>query len=133
MSANDLLYPDITEKIIGAAFAVHNSLGKGLTEKTYENAFIVKLQSSALHIEQQKALPIVFENKQVGEQIVDLLVENKIIIEIKAVEHLQKNHETQILGYLKNTKFQVGLLINFGTRVEFKRFVHSTQNKSRDF
>lgn len=129
MSASELLYADITEKIIGAAFAVHNSLGKGLTEKAYENALVVKLQQSALQVEQQKALPIFFENNQVGEQIVDLLVEDKIIIEIKAVEHLQKNHETQLLGYLKNTKFQVGLLVNFGTRVEFKRFVHSTQNK----
>lgn len=129
MSTSDLLYSDITEKIIGAAFAVHNSLGKGLTEKTYENAFIVKLQNSALQVEQQKTLPIFFENKRVGEQIVDLLVDNKIIVEIKAIEHLQKNHETQILGHLKNTKFQVGLLINFGTRVEFKRFVHSMQNK----
>jgi len=121
----DLLYAEITEKIIGAAFAVHNALGKGLTEKTYENALAVKLQHLGLGIRQQENLPVFFEDQEVGEQIVDLVVEDSVIVEVKAVQNLSKPHEAQILGYLKNTKFQLGLLINFGSRVEFRRFVHS--------
>jgi GxxExxY protein len=121
----DLLYAEITQKIIGVAFAVHNALGKGLTEKTYENALAVKLQHLGLGIRQQENLPVFFEDQEVGEQIVDLVVEDSVIVEVKAVQNLSKPHEAQILGYLKNTKFQLGLLINFGSRVEFRRFVHS--------
>ena len=75
-----LLHGDITEKIIGAAFAVHNALGKGLTEKTYENALAVKLRQLGLKVEQQKSLPVKFENQTVGEQIVDVVVEDCVIL-----------------------------------------------------
>jgi GxxExxY protein len=121
----DLLYAEITEKIIGAAFAVHNALGKGLSEKTYENALVVKLQNLGLKVRQQESLPVFFEKQIVGGQAVDLVVEDRVIIELKAVQVLSKSHEAQILGYLKNTKFQLGLLINFGSRVEFRRFVQT--------
>lgn len=120
-----LLHRDITERIIGASFDVHNSLGKGLAEKAYENALVVKLQKLGLKAEQQKRLPVIFEAQNVGEQIVDLVVDNVVLVEIKAVQTLSKTHESQILGYLKNTRFEVGLLINFSDRVEFKRFVYS--------
>jgi GxxExxY protein len=76
----ELLYADITEKIIGAAFAVHNVLGKGLTEKTYEKALTVKLRQLGLKVEQQKSLPVRFENEIVGEQIVDLVIEKRVIV-----------------------------------------------------
>ncbi len=121
----DLLYAEITEKIIGAASAVHNALGKGLSEKTYENALVVKLQSLGLKVRQQESLPVFFEKQIVGGQAVDLVVEDRVIIELKAVQVLSKSHQAQILGYLKNTKFQLGLLINFGSRVEFRRFVQT--------
>ncbi|MBF8296816.1 MAG: hypothetical protein HW389_3361 [Bacteroidetes bacterium] len=121
----ELLFGDITEKIIGAAFTVHNALGKGLTEKAYENALAIKLQDLGLKVQQQENLPVLFENQKVGEQIVDLVVEDRIIVEIKAVHNLSHAHESQVLGYLKHTKFQLGLLINFGDRVEFKRFVQT--------
>ena len=120
-----LLHSDITEKIIGASFDVHNSLGKGLTEKSYENALCIKLNKLGLKVEQQKCLPVIFEEQRIGEQIVDVVVDNLVLLEIKAVQALSKAHESQILGYLKNTRFEVGLLINFGDRVEFKRFVYS--------
>ena len=122
---SNLLHGDITEKIIGASFDVHNSLGKGLAEKPYENALCVKLRSLGLRVEQQKGLPVFFEGQNIGVQIVDLVVNDVVLVEIKAVRAISKSHESQILGYLKNTKFEVGLLINFGDRVEFKRFVHS--------
>ena len=121
----DLLFRDITEKIIGAAFEVHNALGKGLAEKTYENALAVKLQNLCLKVQQQENLPVFFENQKVGEQIVDLVVADCVIVEIKAVQKLARSHDAQILGYLKNTNFQLGLLINFCNKVEFKRFIQS--------
>jgi GxxExxY protein len=99
MTADKYLYAELTEKIIGAAFTVHNSLGKGLGEKTYENALVVKLQQLGLGVEQQKTLPVYFGNQKVGEQIVDLVIEQRVLIEIKTVSHLLKQHETQILGY----------------------------------
>jgi GxxExxY protein len=124
-----LLYGDITRKVIGAAFRVHNSLGKGLSEKVYEQAMMNAVQDLGLQVEHQKALPVFFENSKVGEQIVDLLVDNKVIVELKAVRQLSKDHLSQLLGYLKNTRFQVGLLINFGDRVQFKRLIYTTQHK----
>jgi GxxExxY protein len=124
-----LLYGDLTQKIIGAAFKVHNSLGKGLSEKVYENALSIGLRDLGLSVEQQKALPVYFDYHKVGEQIVDLLVEERVIVETKAVDRLLKSHEAQLLGYLKNTHFQLGLLINFGSRVQFKRLIFTAQNK----
>jgi GxxExxY protein len=124
-----LLYRELTEKILGAAFHVHNKLGKGLREKVYEQAMMIKIRESNLQVESQKSLPVFFENKKVGEQEVDLLVDNKVIVELKAVHQLSKDHEAQLLGYLKNTKYEIGLLINFGDRVQFKRLIYTTQNK----
>jgi GxxExxY protein len=124
-----LLYGDLTKKVIGAAFHVHNSLGKGLNEKIYENALSVRLRDLGSSVEQQKALPVYFDNHKVGEQIVDLVVDERVIVETKAVDRLLKNHEAQLLGYLKNTQFQLGLLINFDSRVQFKRLIFTVQNK----
>lgn len=130
MKTNEpLLYGELTEKIIGAAFDVHNALGKGLSEKVYENALAVKLQELGLTAEHQKVVPVYFSNQKVGEQIVDLLVDDRVIVETKAVDRLMKSHEAQLLGYLKNTRYQLGLLINFGARVEFKRLIFTTENK----
>jgi GxxExxY protein len=124
-SMTSLLHSDITEKIIGASFDVHGSLGKGLTEKTYENVLSVKLQLLGFSVEQQKPLPIFCEGKKVGEQIVDMVVQDSVLVEIKALQNLSKTHESQLLGYLKNTRFEVRLLSNFGDRAAFKRFVYS--------
>lgn len=124
-----LLYGEITEKVIGAAFRVHNSLGKGLSEKVYEQAMMNAIRDLGLPVEHQKSLPVFFENSKVGEQIVDLLVDDKVIVELKAVQQLSEDHHSQLLGYLKNTQFQVGLLINFGDRVQFKRLIYTSQHK----
>lgn len=125
----ELLFSDITEKIIGAAFEVHNALGKGLSEKTYENALALRLQTLGLRVSQQKEVPVMFEGQNVGNQVVDLLVEECVIVEVKAIQNLSRINEAQLLGYLKNTHFQVGLLINFGNRVEFKRFVYTIDGR----
>ena len=93
-----LLYEEISEKIIGAAFAVHNALGKGLSEKTYENALSVKLKQTGLKVEQQKCLPVLFQSETVGEQIVDLVVDDCVIVEVKALQPITRAHESQILA-----------------------------------
>ena len=130
IAKEQLLHGDLTEKIIGCAFDVHNALGKGLSEKTYENALLLRMQKVGLTAEQQKAIPIFFENQKVGNQVVDILVEDKIILEIKNSDHIQRSHTAQMLGYLKNTRYQLGLILNFGRRVEFKRLIHTIQNKT---
>ena len=119
----NFLYEDLTEKIIGAAFAVHNALGKGLSEKTYENALVLKLQKLGVHVEQQKNLPVIFENKSVGIQRVDILAEERIIVETKATRAIRKDDIEQVLGYLNNTRYQLALIINFGERVMVKRLI----------
>lgn len=122
------LYQEITKTIIGAAFDVHNGLGKGLTEKAYENALALRLRQLGLHVDQQKYLSLFFQNRKIGEQKVDLLVEEKIIVELKARAHLTQEHVSQLLGYLKNTKYQLGLLLNFANKVEIKRLILTNQH-----
>ena len=104
----ELLFSDITEKNIGAAFEVHNALGKGLSEKAYENALALKLQSLGLRVCQQKELPVMFEGQEVGKQVVDLLVEECVIVEIKAVQNISRSNEAQLFGYLRNTHSKSG-------------------------
>lgn len=125
----DYLYEDITKRIIGAAFSVHNALGKGLQEKAYENALAHKIRGLGLKVEQQKSLPVFFENVKVGDQQIDMLIEGVVLVEVKSVAAVSQNHVSQVLGYLKNTNIQLGLIINFGSKVEIKRLILTTQNK----
>jgi GxxExxY protein len=124
----EYLYEEITRKIIGAAFDVHNALGKGLTEKAYENALVLRLRDLGLSVEQQKPIALYFQNQRIGYQEVDILVEEKVIVELKARDRLTQSNISQLLGYLKNTKYQLGLLVNFGRKVEIKRFILSIHN-----
>ena len=120
-----LVFEEITAKIRQAAFEVHKYFGNGFLEKVYENAFAYKLRQSGLECQQQVPLKVYFEkNVVVGEYIADLLVENKIIVELKTVENLDKIHYAQVKNYLKVTRIKLGLLINFGkTKLEFKRII----------
>lgn len=123
------LYADITKRIIGAAFSVHNALGKGLQEKAYENALAHKIRSLGLRVDQQKSLPVYFENVKVGIQQIDMLIEEVVLVEVKSVATVSPSHVSQVLGYLKNTQIQLGLIINFGTKVEIRRLILTKQNK----
>ena len=114
-------YSDITEKIIKCAYDVYNSLGSGFLEKVYENALVVKLNKTGLKAEQQFPISVSFENEIVGEFIADILVEDKIILELKAVQELNEIHEAQIINYLKATGIEIGLLINFGPKIQIRR------------
>ena len=120
----ELLYSDLTEKIRQAAFEVHQYFGSGFLEKVYENTLKYKLEQLGMHIYQQHPIPVYFNGIKVGEYFADLIVENKIIIELKTISNLDKIHMAQVKNYLKATKIKLGLLINFGTpKLKFKRII----------
>ncbi len=112
---------DLTEKIIGCAFKVHNILGAGFLEKVYENALRIELLKLDLKVKQQEPIKVYYEGEVVGDFYADLWVENQVIIELKAVRVLSKEHEVQLVNYLTATGVDTGLLINFGPSVEIKR------------
>jgi GxxExxY protein len=112
---------ELTHTIIGAAYRVHNELGHGYLEKVYEAALSIELQLSGLQVRQQAPIPVQYRGYIIGEYFADLLVEEQVIVEIKAVRQLAKEHEVQLVHYLTATGIEDGLLINFGPSVEIKR------------
>jgi len=115
---------DITYAINGAVFEVNNILGSGFLEKVYENALLVELKSRGLKVKNQVPINVSYKGEVVGEYAADLLVEDKVIVELKTVENLDRAHEAQLLNYLKATGLQVGLLINFKhKKADIKRMV----------
>ena len=111
----------LTKTIIGCAFKVHNALGSGFLEKVYENALRIELVKQGLEIKQQEPIQVYYEEEIVGDFIADLWVENRVIVELKAVQTLNKVHEVQLVNYLTATGVDIGLLINFGRSVTVKR------------
>jgi len=105
----------ITEKIIGAAFDVHNNLGPGFIERIYEKALLYEFINSGMHFESQKQIKVKYKSVELGLQQVDFLVENEVIVEVKAVAQLNDIHTAQILSYLKTMDKKLGLLLNFAT------------------
>lgn len=115
---------DITYKINGAVFEVNKILGAGFLEKVYENALLIELRNLGLKAENQMPINVKYKGNKVGEYFADIVVENKIIIELKSIDKISKIHEAQILNYLKATGYKIGLLINFThPKAEIKRFV----------
>ena len=115
-------HSDLTEKIIGCAYRVYNILGSGFLESVYEKCLIIEAEKYGLTVEAQKAVNVYYYEQIVGSFITDLIVDKKVIIELKAVRHLVVAHEVQLVNYLTATKIPIGLLINFGeTKVEVKR------------
>ncbi|MCA9871329.1 MAG: GxxExxY protein [Anaerolineae bacterium] len=112
---------NLTFKIIGCAFKVHNALGAGFLEKVYENALRMELVDAGLKVQQQVPIHVRYRGQIVGEYFADLFVEDHVIVEIKAVRKLAPEHEVQLVHYLTATGLEIGLLINFGTSVEYKR------------
>ena len=119
------LHSDITEKIINSFFKVYNTLGYGFLEKVYENAMFIELKNFGLYVEKQKRIQVSYCGKIVGDYFADLIVNNQVIIELKAAESLCEEHEYQLINYLKATEIEVGLLLNFGKKPEFKRKIFS--------
>jgi len=115
---------DITYKINGAVFEVNRVLGAGFLEKVYENALLMELRNQGLKAESQIPIVVKYKGAEVGEYFADIVVEEQIILELKAVNQLQKIHEAQLLNYLKATGYRLGLLINFThPKAQIKRFV----------
>ena len=112
---------EITEKIIGAAYKVHNTLGSGFLEKVYQNSLVIEIRALGFGVEVEKPMKVYYHGEVVGNYVADIIVEGKVILEIKAVKELSGIHEAQILNYLKATGIEVGLLINFGKSVNIKR------------
>jgi len=118
------LHAELTDKIIACAYDVYNQLGVGFSEKVYENAMMIKIAQKNLTAVQQVPVNVFFEKQLVGEYFPDLLVENKVIVELKAVSTLSKAHEAQLVNYLKATGIKVGLLFNFGEKLKIVRRVY---------
>ncbi len=125
-----LKYEEISEKIIGAFYNVYNALGYGFLEKVYENAFMIELTKSGLGCLKQVPIKVYYEGVIVGEYFADIVVEDVIILELKAAEVLHEEHEFQLINYLKATDIEVVYLFNFGKRPHFKRKIFSNSRKS---
>jgi len=125
-----MLHENITEKIIEAYYKVYNTLGYGFLEKVYENALKIELKRLNLTVDQQKSIKVLYETFEVGDYFADLIVEDLVIVELKAAENLCEEHEAQLVNYLKATNLEVGLLLNFGKKPEFKRKIFSNDRKS---
>ncbi len=125
-------YPhnEITGKIIKAAFDVHNRLGHSFQEKVYENALAMELRHSGMKVEQQKPMKVNYRGEPIGDFVVDLLVDDAVILELKAVQAIEKSHEEKLLHYLKVSGLEIGLLINFGRSVEVKRKIFTQPHHS---
>jgi len=127
MSTDNYKYSDITGKILKAYFKTYSVLGYGFLEKVYENAMFIELEKIGLTAERQKQITVYYEGHKIGEYFADLFVENRIIVELKSAEVLCTEHEFQFINYLKATGIEVGLLLNFGQKPEFKRKVFSNK------
>ena len=120
-----LEHGEITEQIVGAAFEVHSILGYGFLERVYQRAMQVELNARGVKSDLESKITVRFKGEVVGDYEADLLVEDRVIVELKVAKEYQSADEAQLLNELKATGIKVGLLINFGrTKVEFKRFVH---------
>ena len=119
----------LTETIIGAFYTVYNTLGYGFLEKIYENALAIELRALGLKVEQQARIAVYYAGEVVGEYYADLLINDTVILELKATRTLASEHEAQLLNYLKATPYEVGLLLNFGPKPEIKRKTYDNERK----
>lgn len=125
----NLLHKSVTDAILKVYYDVYNELGYGFLEKVYQNAMYFELKSLGYKVEPQKQIKVYFKKQLVGEYYADLLVEDKVIVELKATELLMNIHTAQIMNYLKATPIEVGLLLNFGEEPEFKRLIYTNDRK----
>lgn len=125
----ELLHNDLTKKIIRAYYNVYNELGHGFLEKVYENAMLVELRRLGLSVVQQQSIKVYYQEELVGNYFADLLIEGKVIVELKAAEGLSEAHEAQLINYLKATEIEVGLLFNFGLEPKVVRKIFENNLK----
>jgi len=124
-----MLHEKLTEKIIAAYYKVYNTLGYGFLEKVYENALAIELKKSGFKVRQQQNIKVYYDSSEVGDYFADLLVEDLVILELKAAESLCEEHEAQLTNYLRATKIEIGLLLNFGKVPDLKRKIFENHLK----
>ena len=129
MPAFDGKYSDVTGKVLEAFFTVYRALGYGFAEKVYENALAIEMGKCGLNFRQQSPIVVHYQGVVVGEFVADFLVEEKVLLELKAVQVLAPEHEAQLLNYLKSTTIEVGLLLNFGPKAQHIRKVFDNARK----
>ena len=126
---HDLKHSDTTGKIIKAFYKVYNTLGYGFLEKVYENALAIELREMGLNVSQQQPIKVYYGGNLVGSYFADLIIEGCVILELKAAEAVCEAHEAQLLNYLKATEIEVGMLLNFGLKPEYKRKIFTNDRK----
>lgn len=128
-STNTHKHSDLTQQIIGIFYEVYNILGYGFLEKVYENALALRLRKAGRKVTQQQPITVHFDNHVIGEYCADIVVDDIIIIELKAVTQLAPEHHAQLLNYLKATQYEVGLLLNFGPKPQVARKAYDNNRK----
>jgi GxxExxY protein len=124
-----LKHSELTDKIIGVFYDVYNELGYGFLESTYAEALVVALEESGLSAAREVPVPVWFRGRKVGQYFADLFVNGIVILELKAVRSIESGHEAQLLHYLRATEVEVGLLLNFGVRPQFRRLLFDNERK----
>lgn len=127
-----MLHEEITGGILKAFYNVYNQLGFGFLEKVYERSMVIEIRKLGFEVKSQQKIDVFYDEFQVGEYFADLIVEDKVIVELKAGEALIDEHEAQLYNYLKATKIEVGLLLNFGKVAEKRRKIFTNDRKIRD-
>jgi GxxExxY protein len=125
----EILHKDLSDAILNVFYEVYNELGYGFLEKVYQNAMYLELKSKGFKVEAQKQIKVYYKNELVGDFIADLLIDDVIILELKACDNLVKAHYAQTLNYLKATNIEIGLLLNFGEKPEIKRLIFTNNRK----
>jgi len=125
----DYLHKDITDKIISCFYKVYNKLGFGFLEKIYERALLIELRRAGLQAEDQKPVKVYYDEYMIGDFTADILVNEKVFVEIKACKALCEENELQLINYLKSTIIEIGLLLNFGLKPEVKRKIFTNDRK----
>jgi GxxExxY protein len=126
----ELLHKDLTEAIIKTFYDVYNELGYGFLEKVYQNAMYIELKARGFNVEAQKQIKVYYKGQEVGLYYADLVVNDTIILELKAAEVIIEEFEWQLINYLRGTDKEVGLLLNFGKKPEFRRKVFENSRKN---
>ena len=126
-----MLHKELTDEILNAFYDVYNELGYGFLERVYQNSLFLELKARGLEVEAQKQIKVFYKSYEVGEYYADLVVEDLVILELKASEYVVKEFEYQLINYLKGTNMEVGLLLNYGKKPEFIRKVYENNRKNR--
>lgn len=130
METDKLLHKDLTDSILNVYYAVYNELEHGFLEAVYQNAMTIALRKAGHNVEVQKRISVHFHQQEIGEYFADIMVDGLVILELKTAITLSQEHEYQLINYLRATNVEVGLLLNFGRRPEFKRKLFTNDKKN---